>query len=95
MHKVLLHIAGPACLALIFIESGIPHWVKMRIWGRDAYKHRLKPFDCQMCMGWWLGLISGYLETEQAFSIYTCMQVVFIGAMSSVLAVLLYKTISK
>ncbi len=86
---------GAACLALVFIESGVPHWIKVRIWGRDAYRHRLKPFDCHLCLAWWLGIAINFFGTKSAFSIYTCVQSALTGAIASIVAVLLHKHLSK
>lgn len=91
-------IIGAACLALLWVESGIPHGIKRWLWGREAYRHRVKPLDCEMCMGWWLGLAAGALKLFQEkspFAIYECIEVAISGAIASVLAVLIHKHINK
>lgn len=76
-------ISGSACLALVFIESGIPFWIKQRL-----NRKRLKPFDCAFCLSFWLGIVSSiYFEKNTV-------EVIYIGAMASILAVLINKKLN-
>jgi hypothetical protein len=90
MNSVMM-IAGAACLALLWVESGIPHGIKRLLWRRNAYKHRLKPLDCVVCMSWWLGLLLNYFRNNYHLTIYTIVETVMAGAIASVLAVLIHK----
>lgn len=42
---------------------------------------RLKPFDCSLCMTWWVGLI--YIIIVGEFSIYTLLCVAMASALST------------
>lgn len=49
----LVTIISLSCLAFSMAElSGIPQWIRFKL-----KLKRLKPFDCNKCMGFWLGLI--------------------------------------
>ena len=84
-----LYAVGSACLAVTWIGSGIHICIKRMIWGYKQGAHRLKPFDCAMCMGWWFGIVSGiYFVKSPAETIY-------IGAMSFVLSIVLTKYLNR
>jgi hypothetical protein len=81
-HDLLL-ITGAACTALVFIQSGIPFiikkWLKVR---------RLKPFDCEFCLAFWVCLFSSiYLEKNW-------LEVIYISAVASILAVFITKKLN-
>lgn len=43
-----------ACFAALFARlSNIIQWIKWRL----GIEGNVKPFDCELCMGWWFGLI--------------------------------------
>lgn len=50
---------------------------------------RIKPFDCEMCMGWWSGIASGIYFVKDP------VEVIYIGAMSFVLAVAITKHLNR
>ncbi|WP_343668709.1 hypothetical protein [Chitinophaga sp.] len=78
----LLLIVGSACLSLAFIETGIPFRVK------KLFKvKRLKPFDCPLCLAWWLGISSSIFFEKNT------LEVIYIGAAASVTAVIINKWI--
>lgn len=92
----IINIIGTACTAIVFVHSGIPLSIKKLLWGSQAIKRRLKPFDCEMCMAWWLGIISSiFLETETTFLIYRVVEAVFTGAIASVLAIYITKKLNE
>lgn len=74
------------CLALIVIFlvdiSGIIDSLKWAI-GRwlNIREVRLKPFDCSLCMTWWVGL--AYIIIIGEFSIYTLLCVSMVSAFSA------------
>ena len=83
MNSVLI-IAGSACLALVFQESGIPFKIK-----RWLKRDRLKPFDCAFCLSWWLGIAGAiFFGKNPAEAIY-------IGSIAAILAVFLSKNLNK
>ncbi|HWV64368.1 hypothetical protein, partial [Chitinophaga sp.] len=73
----------------VFIETGLPKFIKRKIWGKDSYKHRLKPLDCQMCMGWWMGIIISVFFGKN------WPETICIGGISAVLAVIITKYLNK
>lgn len=78
----LLLILGSACLSLVFIQTGIPFRVKKYFGAK-----RLKPFDCPLCLAWWLGLFSSIIFEKNT------LEVIYIGAVASVTAVIINKWI--
>lgn len=86
----LLIIVGSACGALFFIEvMQAPHWIKKRLWNRDAYKHRLKPLDCSPCLSFWFCVIPGVFLGKN------CPELLYMGVISSVLAVFISKKLNE
>jgi len=83
-------IAGAACLAILFVEvANVPLWIKKVLWGDQAYRHRIKPLDCSPCLSFWLaGFFSIFFHKNPL--VVPC-----IGAISSILAVLIIKHMSK
>jgi len=85
-------ILGSACTTLVFIQSGIPFtvrkWLRLR---------RLKPFDCEFCLSFWLCLASqikihwldGYNYFEKNW-----LEVIYISAAASILAVFINKKLN-
>jgi hypothetical protein len=74
-----IKIIGAACLALFITEtSGIVDWIKWKL-----NIQRLKPFDCTVCLGFWVGLASYYVNIPA----------VFYAAIASALALILEKII--
>lgn len=54
---IILSIAGSACLAVLFVAVGGAVRLKRILrWPQDR---RLKPFDCELCLAWWLGVVGG------------------------------------
>jgi hypothetical protein len=81
-HDILL-IIGAACTALVFIQSGIPWNIKRRLKLR-----RLKPFDCELCLAFWLGVFSSiYFEKNVP-------EVIYIGAIAAIMAVFINKKLN-
>lgn len=76
----------------------IKWWLKIkRIWYKEVIvmnvrtvtERRLKPFDCPLCMGWWIGFfITLYQTWDMNYS-------VIIGVLSSTGAILISKLMSK
>lgn len=83
----ILIIAGSACLAWLFVNTGLSFAMKRLLrWPLDR---RMKPFDCELCLAFWLGVIGGMspainFETLSPFPLYT-------GGCAAVLAVLIKK----
>jgi len=82
--------------------NGIPQtikwWLKIkRIWYKEVViqnirtvsERRIKPLDCPLCMGWWIGLIYTYLQTNNCLYSFT------IGVLSSCVAILISKLMRK
>lgn len=69
-------ILGIGWLACLFVQ------VWMDFLYKTKYLKTLKPFACQMCMGFWLGLI--------AFWQYPLLELLTLCSMSSLSAVILY-----
>ena len=76
----------------------IKWWLKIkRIWYKEvivaniktATEKRLKPFDCPLCMGWWIGLLSSYYQTGDLY--YS----MIIGVLSSFGAILISKLMNR
>lgn len=75
-------IAGSASLAWLFVNVGLAFRLKRLLrWPIDK---RMKPFDCELCLAFWLGLIGSaiFFETEWPFHLYT-------GGCAAVLAVII------
>lgn len=54
--EVVIQIVGVACLSAIFTTlSGFIPWAEW-YWTIKIPK----PFNCELCMGWWLGLVYCY-----------------------------------
>ena len=52
-------------------------------------QRRLKPFDCPLCMGWWIGLFTTYYQTGNV------MEAITYGILSSACAILISKLMYK
>lgn len=52
-------------------------------------QRRLKPFDCPLCMGWWIGLFTTYYQTSDI------MQSITYGILASACAILISKLMYK
>jgi hypothetical protein len=70
-------------------------WLKERkIWYTTNHfnieqERRLKPLDCPLCLGWWIGLIHSYSLTQDiSYSIV-------MGVLSSCVAIVVSKLMSK
>jgi len=79
MNNTLL-IIGSACLSLAFIETGIPFKVR-----RYFNAKRIKPFDCEGCLAWWIGIFSSIFFEKNT------LEVIYIGAVALVTAVIINK----
>ena len=60
--------------------------IKQMIWkwlhpNRIYQPFSFKPFDCSLCMTWWVGLI--YIIAAGEFSIYTLLCVAMVSALST------------
>lgn len=76
-------ILGAACTTLVFIQSGIPFAVR-----RWLGLRRLKPFDCEFCLSFWLCLSSCiYFEKN-------LLEAIYISAAASILAVFINKKLN-
>lgn len=84
-----------AALAVLFIELGFPQRIKTLIWKQKAHMRRLKPFDCQLCLAWWLGIALTFFGTKSPFLPYTVVQAVLCGAMAALLAVFIHKKLNE
>lgn len=83
MHSTFL-ILGGACIALLFVNSGIVDSIKAYFQLR-----RLKPFDCPLCLAWWIGcVIPFFLGKSFVESIY-------IGGIAAIAAVLIEKKLNE
>lgn len=88
----LIEIIGIASFSWLFAEgSGIVQWMKWRIqqykWKKELplkAAKRLKPFDCPLCLSFWLGLIYFGLTLHT-------WQCIFYASICSVLAVIISK----
>jgi len=80
----LLLIISCACMAVLIAEtSGLVQWVKYRL-----NFNRLKPFDCPMCLAWWIALILFMFQKQ-------FLTAPLFAAMSSIVAVFISKTLKK
>jgi len=80
------------------LVQSLKWWLKIkRIWYntnivcniKTAQERRLKPLDCPLCMGWWLGLIHAYSQTSDiSYSIV-------MGILSSCVAILISKIMTR
>ena len=52
-------------------------------------RKRIKPFDCGLCLGFWLGLSIGYYQT------YDILSAIQLGFVSSVIAILTEKIMNR
>lgn len=82
-----------ACVALCFIMAGIPNRIKRIIYKRDPRDpfrpQRIKPFDCEFCLAFWIGIISAiYFEKSMV-------EIIYIGSMASLLALVIDKLLIK
>ena len=76
------------------IPQALKWWLKIkRIWYNEtiisnirvAQERRIKPLDCPLCMGWWLGVIHAYSQTSDiSYSIV-------MGILSSCVAIVVSK----
>jgi hypothetical protein len=80
----LLIIAGSACFALVFQESGITFKLK-----RYLKQNRLKPFDCVFCLAWWLGIAGAIFFGKNT------VEWIYVGSISAITAVFLSKNLNK
>lgn len=80
----ILHIAGSACFAVVFVASGIPFKVK-----RWLGRNRLKPFDCVFCLAWWGSIATGLFFGKNG------LETIYVSSISAVLAVILEKKLNK
>jgi hypothetical protein len=76
-------ISGAACTALVWIQTGIPFYLR-----NCLNRRRLKPLDCEMCMAFWLAILSSiYFEKN-------VLETIYIGGMAAVLAVFINKKLN-
>lgn len=92
----LLTIIGSAAVSIFWADlSGIMNMVKKftrYVWYKrapngDKWPRRLKPFDCSLCLSFWICL---YLTHEQGWE-----KAILYAAMSSVLSVWMLKQVKK
>lgn len=75
-------MVGIAAFSVLFAElNGFMADLKVRL-----NRKRLKPFDCPMCLAWWIGLLTWYFTHGQGSWLYTPHSVLF-GSVCSVLAI--------
>lgn len=59
--------------AIVFVESGIPKMMKALINNITKWNlKRLKPFDCTLCMGFWIGLAFHHSSIEDIMIAFFC-----------------------
>jgi len=99
MGNALFAVLGSSCLAWLLVNVLRLHVpVKRAIWGSGFDKDtglpvhhlkRLKPLDCDLCLSWWIGLLSGaYLQKN-------LLEAIYIGAVSAVLSIVINKILNK
>ena len=80
------------------IPQTIKWWLKIkRIWYNTnvvcnikmAQERRIKPLDCPLCMGWWIGLIYTYSQTGSILHSFV------IGVLSSCVAIVISKLMKR
>lgn len=55
---MIYNILGVSALAILIAEtSGIMNKIKYVLFKKKPYEMRLKPFDCPLCLSFWLGLV--------------------------------------
>lgn len=54
---IILMTVGSACLAWLFVNTGVSF--RLRRLMRWPHDRRMKPFDCELCLAFWMGLIGG------------------------------------
>jgi hypothetical protein len=90
----------PVAIGLLFAEfSGIPQWFTRWLWktfkiGRMVLSGhkipiRIKPFDCGMCLSFWIAIAQNY------FLSYSIYHIIGYAAISGCLAHLILKTTNK
>lgn len=64
MNFILTQLYIIAFVCLLICRTGIIRWVKFKVWGAEWAKHSIKPFDCPLCLTFWVSLaIDCYLYT--------------------------------
>ncbi len=88
MNSAAIAIAS-ACVASVFVGQRLYIPIKKAIYKTRWKDHRLKPFDCELCLAWWTGIVGGiYFEKNG-------LEVIYIGACAAVLAVAITKHLNK
>ena len=57
--ETLFKLIGVASLSNLFVYV-IGYPLRVRLNASEIYKGRIKPFDCELCMAFWLGLWYAY-----------------------------------
>jgi len=66
MLKIILEIISISCGAFIFAQaSGFMQWIK-----QQTGQERIKPFDCTLCLSFWISLIYCVINLEENIFIY-------------------------
>lgn len=63
MNIILQQVYIIATVCLLICRTGIIRWIKWRLFGPaiDWAANRIKPFDCPLCMTFWVSLfVDGY-----------------------------------
>jgi hypothetical protein len=84
---MMILIFGCACLAVLFAEaSGLADRLKFAVYGYQPYR-RLKPFDCPLCLAWWLALLAALVMH------YKPLEAVLLAAASAILAIFITREV--
>lgn len=85
---------GIACFVYVFIEvADIPYRVKSFLKNRGITKRmiRLRPFDCEGCLGFWLGITYFYTGLQ----LTECIQTILLASITSLLSILIFHILRK
>lgn len=87
-----MEVIGIACFVYVFIElADIPFKTKVFLKNRGFTKKliRLKPFDCEGCLGFWLGIVYFYIKCHDP------LQALLLASIASTLSILIFQVSQK
>jgi len=87
-----IDILGIACLVYVFIEvADVPFKIKVFLKNRGITKKliRLRPIDCEGCLGFWLGIVYFYSQCN------TPLQTLLLASITSTLSILIFLLMKK
>jgi hypothetical protein len=92
MNEIAIAISIGALAVVITEVSGIMQWMKYKF----NIQRRIKPFDCEKCLGFWLGIIYFLPHCQLSIVNYQLfISWLAMSAVASVSAILILKQIRK